>query len=31
MATMNLNLADFQAEYKLNMALHSLTNLIAGT
>ena len=27
---MNLNLADFKAEYKLNKALQSLTNLIAG-
>ncbi len=30
MATMNLNLADFKAEYKLSKALQSLTNLIAG-
>ncbi len=27
---MNPNLADFKAEYKLNKALQSLTNLIAG-
>jgi hypothetical protein len=30
MANMNPNLADFKAEYKLNKALQSLTNLIAG-
>ena len=30
MANPILNLADFKAEYKLNKALQSLTNLIAG-
>jgi hypothetical protein len=30
MATLNPNLTDFKAEYKLNKALQSLCNLIAG-